>query len=320
MEEPRHPTLYPDKLRLTLKPDMVPEILARIVLAQAPKQPGPGEGPVALRCSTDHAKRTGRLIKVEPREEAKLDQRRSARVDLGQFANRLVEVDQVVGIGGLGHEGFEVERLRALASTSLEPFAVSGAIENDSPHGLGGSSVEVTSVVPGPLGARTHQPEIGVVNESRGLKRLARALVSQPGCGQPTKFVVNQGQEVAGSLAIAQPDGVENLRDRRWVGIDEKCSFRSLNDGDLVFQKVGEDSIVWAGCGLGNVVFGLTDLVREAINRVARRFPTWGASSADRLIRSSLRLLGSKDGAQARSGWTLSSGCRSDAHHAWTRG
>jgi hypothetical protein len=189
----------------------------RIELA---KEPGSGERPVAFRSPSGDSQRLGGLVEREAGEEAELDQLGPSGVDLRESSQGLVEVDQVVGRGVIGHESFEVEGLSAAGASSLEPLPVSGSVEDDSPHGLGGRGVEVASTVPVAAGVRTDEPEISLVDQGRGLERLTGVFEGQPTRGQASKLVVDQRQEIAGGLPIAQADGIEDSGHFSSVGVD----------------------------------------------------------------------------------------------------
>ena len=55
------------------------------------------------------------------------------------------------------------------------------------------------------------QPEVGLVDQGRGLERLARLLLRQPLGGELAQLVVDQGQELLGRLGVALLDGREDV-------------------------------------------------------------------------------------------------------------
>ena len=56
------------------------------------------------------------------------------------------------------------------------------------------------------------QPEVGLVDQGRGLEGLAGLLVPQPSGGKVAEFLVDQGQELLGRLGVALLDGFEDAR------------------------------------------------------------------------------------------------------------
>ena len=61
----------------------------------------------------------------------------------------------------------------------------------------------------GPSSA-SDQPEVGLVDQGRGLERLAGLLLRQPLGGQLAQLVVDQRQELLGRLRVALLDGRED--------------------------------------------------------------------------------------------------------------
>ncbi len=81
-----------------------------------------------------------------------------------------------------------------------------GVLDEDAAHGLGRRGEEVAPAVPGPHRVRIHQPQIGLVDQGRGLERLARLLVREPqGCQLP-QLVVDQRQQLLGGPRVALLD------------------------------------------------------------------------------------------------------------------
>ena len=55
-----------------------------------------------------------------------------------------------------------------------------------------------------------HQPQVGLVDQGRGLERLARLLLRQLLSRQLAQLVVDQRQQLLGGLRVALLDGREN--------------------------------------------------------------------------------------------------------------
>ena len=58
-----------------------------------------------------------------------------------------------------------------------------------------------------------HQPQIGLVDQGRGLERLAGLLLGQLLGGQLAQLVVDQRQELLGGVRVALLDGGQDARD-----------------------------------------------------------------------------------------------------------
>jgi len=78
------------------------------------------------------------------------------------------------------------------SSAAFETLLFSGAINEDAAHGLGSSSEEVAAAVPVLDRLDVHQPQIRLVNQRRGLERLARLLLGEALRRQLAQLVVDQ--------------------------------------------------------------------------------------------------------------------------------
>jgi hypothetical protein len=90
---------------------------------------------------------------------------------------------------------------------------VAGLLNENPPHGLGRRGEKVPAMVPVLIGDLAGQPQLGLVNQRGGLKRLAGFLAGHPSGGQFTKLVVDQGQKLAGGVRIAGLDRLEDTGD-----------------------------------------------------------------------------------------------------------
>ena len=59
---------------------------------------------------------------------------------------------------------------------------------------------------------RIHQPEVGLVDQRRGLERLAGLLLGHLCGGQLAQLVVDQRQELLGGVRVALLDGGQDAR------------------------------------------------------------------------------------------------------------
>src|SRR4029077_12723329 len=66
---------------------------------------------------------------------------------------------------------------------------------------------EVAATVPVLDLVHIHQPEVGLVDQRRGLESLAEVLLGDLLGGQLPQLVVHQGQELFGALGVAILDG-----------------------------------------------------------------------------------------------------------------
>ena len=128
-----------------------------------------------LGSPADDAQGFASLLEREPGKEADLHQL-APGVDLCEAAKSIIKVDQIVGRRVVGNKAVEIERRAAPAATSFLALGVACTVEQDRPHGLGGSSEKVAATVPGLARIRPDDPKVGFVNTRGGLESLARIL------------------------------------------------------------------------------------------------------------------------------------------------
>lgn len=182
-----------------------------------PIQPGLGKGPVALRRPRRQAGDLRHTGQRQPGETVQLHYVRDGGIGLGQFREGLIQSEQVIQHNADLHRQirlFEVVRagLKPAPTISGTPLAKgllsSGALDEDAAHGLGGGREEMLAAVPA-LWLMSDEPEIGFVNQSRGLQRLSGLFVGQLLCGQETQLLVDQGQKLSRGIGIPLLDGVQ---------------------------------------------------------------------------------------------------------------
>ena len=116
--------------------------------------------------------------------------------------------------GGRRPAGAIVPRLVEVHATPVAPvlraLLAAGAVDQDPPHRLGRGGEEVAPAVPACSAARVHQPQVGLVDQGRGLEGLPGLLAGQPLGGQLAQLVVDQRQELLGRLGVALLDRRED--------------------------------------------------------------------------------------------------------------
>jgi hypothetical protein len=88
-----------------------------------------------------------------------------------------------------------------------------GIVHEDAAHGLGRGGKEVAAAVPVLRLIHVHQPHVSLVDQGRGLKRLAGRLLGEPVRGQPAQLVVDQRQQLFGRVRLAVRNGVQDAGD-----------------------------------------------------------------------------------------------------------
>ena len=88
-----------------------------------------------------------------------------------------------------------------------------GLFDEDAAHGLGRGGEEVAAAVPVLGLLRVHQPQVGLVDQGRGLERLAGLLLGQLLRRQLAQLVVDQRQQLLGGVRVALLDGGQDAGD-----------------------------------------------------------------------------------------------------------
>src|SRR5262249_5230239 len=104
----------------------------------------------------------------------------------------------------------------ALAAAAVAHAALAaGTLYEDAAHGLGRGREEVPPVVPrrGGTPFALDQPQVGFVNEGRGLEGLAGLLLSHLLRRQPPQLVGDQRPELRRGLRVALTDGLKDPSD-----------------------------------------------------------------------------------------------------------
>ena len=77
-------------------------------------------------------------------------------------------------------------------SSSLDASPAARVLDQDPPHRLGGSAIEVGAIGPGLL-TPPDEPDVGFVHESSCLQRVVRSLAMKSRLGQRTQLIIDHG-------------------------------------------------------------------------------------------------------------------------------
>src|SRR5262249_36779659 len=88
-----------------------------------------------------------------------------------------------------------------------------GVVNEDAAHSLSRRCKEMTPAVPILRFIGIHQAQVSLVNQGRRFQRLPRLFLSQFLGRQFAQLIINQRQELCGSLWFTLFDGAENARD-----------------------------------------------------------------------------------------------------------
>ncbi len=138
----------------------------------------------------------------EASKETELDQLGCLRVIAFQFAEGVIECEQVTGrVLDCARGLFEINP--AGASASLERAPLACPFDEDPPHPFGCRGEEVAAAIPALNLVHVDQPDVCVVDQRRGLQRLPRLFVAEPLSRQFSQLIVHRRQELLRSLRFA---------------------------------------------------------------------------------------------------------------------
>ena len=102
-----------------------------------------------------------------------------------------------------------VNRVARQATAVLQRVPAPGLLDEDAAHGLGDRGEEVAAAVPAVLRFVPGHAQERLVDQGRGLERLARRLAGQPRGGEPAEVVVDERQELGGCGRVVGRDRIE---------------------------------------------------------------------------------------------------------------
>jgi hypothetical protein len=88
------------------------------------------------------------------------------------------------------------------AATPFDAAFTSSVFDQDAAHGLSGRSEEVAAAVPVRFRLGADDSQVRLMNEGRGIERLANRFVGQSVCRQPSQLVIDQRQELRRGIRI----------------------------------------------------------------------------------------------------------------------
>src|SRR5262245_18871603 len=90
-----------------------------------------------------------------------------------------------------------------------EGTLLAGVFDEDEAHGLNRNGQEVTAARPLATATGADQAQVRLVDQGRQVECLPRRLVRQPVRGQLAQLVVDQGQELGGSLRVTRLERIQ---------------------------------------------------------------------------------------------------------------
>jgi hypothetical protein len=197
-------------------------------------EPGPGKLPVPVGNGAREPKCLCRFLNGEPAEQVELSDLRGIGVFLAEPGEKFVQRQDEIGVLGEGIDLIEqLDPLPAAAAAALLPVAAAGVVYQDSPHRFRRGGEEVGGSVKALVG---NQSKVGLVDQSRGIKGMARGFGGHLGGGKPPQLVVDVLKELICRPAVTGGGGVQEVRDlghdkrvyrvERWDSLDSPRSVR----------------------------------------------------------------------------------------------
>jgi hypothetical protein len=145
-------------------------------------------------------------------EKAELDERGLVRRFLGELVQGVADQQDLLGpVVRQATRFVEFDPLPVAAV--LGPPFPPGGVDEDAAHGLGRGGEEVAAAVP-ELGLfHVHESEIRLMDQGRGLQRLAGLFLSEPLGREFAELLVDQRQELLGGVRVALFDGGQDAGD-----------------------------------------------------------------------------------------------------------
>ncbi len=162
-------------------------------------QPRSGIPPPPIDGRRRQAQRAGRLFHGQPGKVAQHHDLRAGLVPLLQLAEGLVEGQQIV-LRRTGRDQTLPELHALPVAAALEAGVPAGLLDEDVPHGPGRGVEEVAAALPVNVLFAPHQPQIGLVDQGRRLKCVARGYSRHLVVGQGPQLLVDRCHQLGGGV------------------------------------------------------------------------------------------------------------------------
>ena len=170
-------------------------------------EPGPGVGPLLPGQVDGDAERGRDVFVAQTCEVTQLDNPGREPIFDFEPGQGFVKGEDVI----VGQRGRSVGQLHPLERPAvLAPLLAPRRLDQDAPHGLGRGGEEVAAAVPVLDLFDIHQPQVRLMHQGRGLKRLPRFLLGELLRRQFAQLVVDERQELLGGLRVALFDCRQN--------------------------------------------------------------------------------------------------------------
>jgi hypothetical protein len=172
-------------------------------------EPGPRVLPVSVGHRPGEPQCLARLLDGEPAEKVKVSYPRRGGVFLAETGEQLIQRQHEVGVL---REGTDlIEQLEPHPPSSpLQPLAVPGVVDQDPPHRFRRSGEEVRPALELLV---ADQPQIGLMDQGGGVKRVPGPLRGHPRGREFAQLIVDERKELGGRPAVACRCSVHEVGD-----------------------------------------------------------------------------------------------------------
>jgi hypothetical protein len=138
-------------------------------------------------------------------------------IPIGQAGQCVVQSDQSGRLCRRENQPL-LKRQWALKTSSLLARYATGVVHQDLAHDAGGSGKKMRPVLQVDAGL-IHQPEVGFVDQSRGLERVIRPLPSHVPAGDPVQLVFDDREQRVQTISVTAAPSDEQASDARGLQI-----------------------------------------------------------------------------------------------------
>ncbi len=149
-------------------------------------------------------------------EVAHLNHFRSLGIFEGQSRQGVIDSQQFLGRDGHGDAGF-VQLIADQVGAVFEPLFSPGDIDENLLHCAGGGLEEMPAIGE-LLTAVSRDLQPGLMHESRGLQSLSGFFIGHPDNGEFAQFLIDQREQLVGSLGVALLNTIKDAGDVRHIG------------------------------------------------------------------------------------------------------
>ena len=114
----------------------------------------------------------------------------------------VIDRDYLFKLAGGDREPLVQFHSLVVAAASLSGAGAAGVVQQDLAHGVRGDGEEVGAILPFHWVSAAHQAHVGLVDQRRGLERMAGTFASHAGSRHLAQLLENQRNELIGGFLV----------------------------------------------------------------------------------------------------------------------